>query len=521
MKTQKFIHLNTVKSLLMSSLIALFYSCSPQEEMLLNEQTNAEASLPLSSTLSDAFNSSNFYSSPSGNLPKLTFNGSTSASLNTFIKNASNDGGAVITIPKATYKWNDILLQSNVHLEIEAGTIIQPESNSTRRIFNLGGNSSNNSRIENVSIEGVGGRFTVDISDPAFTNNNLVAFRVGRVDNFKLFSFDIEDRRSSVASICLVYVGNTNETRPWATNGVIQGITQYNAHTGYGLVQCYSAENILFKNIICHGGVTLRLETDDKVMKEEIKFGAKEAGVDQIFASNVRCTNGISPLMFSPHFMKNGSVTVDRVVANGCAFAVRVEQGFVELFDVDYQFSTANNTERDKFKAFIESQFNLSNGQSATSGNPYKRNNGTQWAVRLSAAAINAPRNAYVSNQLGNLMAGEFATSYVSDITANYRNNGAKIKQAHLGYIPCSEWSRLLNPTTSLGMFNGFEYHGPSVALSVDNTNGTSNNGNYIIQLSGQQFSGFPSGHIQNIKNNTGKLCNNNVNSITTYVAEF
>ncbi|WP_068473176.1 glycoside hydrolase family protein [Saccharicrinis aurantiacus] len=507
------------KSLYLTLVAILALSCSNELEHPDQEESIYELKATSVPTI---YNNGHFYKGPSANINKVTFSGSTSAELNNLINTKSRSGGAIITITKGTYKWNNIQLKSNIHLQIDKDVIIKPETNSTSRIFNLGGNSTNNGRIENVSIVGNGGRFTVDISNANFTNKNITIVKLGRVDNFKLNNFTIIDRRSSVASIVLAYIGGTDEIKPWASNGVIQNINQTNSHTGYGLIQCYGGDNILFKGLSCRGGVTLRCETDDRTMKNEIKNGEKKGGISNIFAYNIKCTSGIAPLMFSPHFTTNGKVTMQKIEATGCAFAVRIEHGFIELFDEDNTYSTNNQSNGNLFKNFIESQFNLPSGVKATTGSAYKRNNGTQWAIRLSAAAINANRNTYVKKQLGNLIAGQFSNSNITDITATYKNNnGAKIKQSQLKYIPSNQWTKIKNPTTSLGMFNGFEYHGPSVALSIDATNGTSKDGNYIIRLNNQKFNNFPSSHIQNIKYNTAALSNNNPNTINTYNASF
>ncbi|WP_233268513.1 glycosyl hydrolase family 28-related protein [Cellulophaga sp. L1A9] len=60
--------------------------------------------------------------------------------LNNAIRNLSNNGG-VLTIPKGTYYFNKIRMRSNVHLEIEKGTVIFPTKGLTpaknHRIFDF------------------------------------------------------------------------------------------------------------------------------------------------------------------------------------------------------------------------------------------------------------------------------------------------------------------------------------------------------------------------------------------------
>ncbi|GJM64272.1 hypothetical protein [Persicobacter diffluens] len=469
----------------------------------------------------DIFETAHFFTAPTA-LDTVTFEGTSSADINNLMQQLSQNGGSVIRIPQGQYLWEDIILKSNIHLVFESGAVVKPERSTTRRIFNLGGDGGgDNGRIENVSIAALDERFTVDMNDAAYSNEKILVCRIGRINNFSISGFNIRDRRSAVASICLVFVGNTSERSPFPTNGAITDISQTNAHTGYGLIQCYSADHVLFRQLDCEGGVTLRMETDDRVMKDEIKFGEKEGGIHDIFAYDIKCSKGIGPVMFSPHFTTNGEVTIQKVEATACAFAVRVEHGFIEVFDEDSQFPTNDDANRELFKQFIENQFDLPAGVSATSGNPYKRNNGQQWAVRLSSEGSMASRNAYISAQLGNLQAGSFLTSSVRDIKAIYGSFGAKIKQNQLAYIPCDQWSKIKNPTTSLGMPNGFEYHGPSMALSINNTNGTAIGGNYAVFLYQESMEGFPANHLQHIKHDTPLQCTDAPNTITEYVASF
>ncbi|WP_010135628.1 hypothetical protein [Ochrovirga pacifica] len=470
-----------------------------------------------------------FYTTPSDAIKNNIFeypnsnnalgDGDDSATLRTEINKVNREGGGVLKIPAGYYYLNNIHLKSNVHLEFDSEAVILPAKDNTKRIFNFGMID----RIENVSISSTNNKpFKVDFTNPVFFNQNLSFIRIGRVDNFKLSDFIINDRRTSLASILISYVPETTETKPWSTNGVIENITQTNSHTGYGLIQGYAGQHLLFKNLECEGGITFRLETDDRAMKEEIKDGAKEGGVKDIFAYDLRGSKGLTTVMLSPHFTQNGQITIDKVQAKGSCFAVRIEHGFLELFDENRQFSTTNDTGRQNFINFIESQFDLPDGTPILEGNPYKRNNGTQWAVRISSEAANATRNAYVLGQLGSLNRGEFQDSNIIGVEAIYTNKTeAKIKQNHLQFLPCNQWSKVQNPT-NLGMQNGFEYHGPSLGLSVDHTNNSGTTGNYTVTIYNQTFTGFPSGHIQNIEYDTAPICNSNsFGTITQYQADF
>ena len=82
------------------------------------------------------------------------------------IDEVSAQGGGWIDIPTGKYKLAGIELKSNVHLRIDKGATLYPyEGNASVTIimFTMGGGAS---RIENTSIRGQGGAFTVKV--PAF-----------------------------------------------------------------------------------------------------------------------------------------------------------------------------------------------------------------------------------------------------------------------------------------------------------------------------------------------------------------
>ncbi len=501
-------------------ILILTVSCTEKLELeSIDNDVNTE--VKLANRIPTKFNPSRFYVNPT-ETTRVSFTGTTTSDLNRLINENSdeNGSGVIIEIPKSTYYWNKVVLKSNIHLEIAGGTKIIFDG--TRGgVFSIGG-SKNGNRLKNVSISGKNGvKFTVDISSPSLTNQNVNVLKIGRVDNFRFADMNIKDRRSSVNSIVLVHVPGAPERRPGPKSGIIENINQRGAHTGYGLVQTYNAQNVLFNNLSCEGGITLRMETDDKGMKDELKDNSRKGGIAQIFGYDIRNKNGLCAVMFSPHFVRNGKVTVEKVRSVGSAFTVRVEKGFLELFDKKNEY-TLDSIGRQKFINFVKEQFPGLNGP-VLSGNPYKRNNGRQWATRLSSEASIAPRNTYVLEQLGKFEPGSFDDSSVTDVAAIYRNTGsAKIKQAHLKFIPCDLWGNgIQNPVESLGMFNGFEYHGPSVSLSFDNTNGSTIGGHYNVTLADEKFRNFPGSSIQNITYNTNAVCNNKPASITKFTANF
>ncbi|SFW20707.1 glycosyl hydrolase family 28-related protein [Cellulophaga fucicola] len=484
------------KHVYLATIALLAIGCSKEAEEI-NDSEILEAPIEMRA------NATNFYTPPSRTVLANKVNLVTdygvnnrdanddTEKLNKAIKDQASSGGVVI-IPKGKYYFNKIRMRSNVHLEIEKETVIYPTKGLTparnHRIFDFA--SKTETKIENVSIIGKGGKFIVDVRGNS--SKNIIVADVGDVDNFKIANFSIKDEKTVFASILISFTGKPGNA--WPHNGIIENIDQTNAHTGYGLIQAYAADNILFNNLSCSGGVTLRLETDNLAMKT-----AKKGGVRKIFATNIINKNGLTPLMFSPHFMENGKVTVDGVTAIGCAYAVRVEHGFIEIFDKQ------NRASGDAFKNYIEGILGAGSVEIV-----YKRNNGRTWAARIandfSEKAYNHP-NATVNG----IKPGSFKNSTVKNVKVTYKNTGAKLKQAFLPYLPCSEWSKLCKPGPT-----GFEYNGPSLGVTIDNTKSNNSLGNYNVNVSTSSVQGFPNNYILNVKHNTAKLCNKGVGTINS-----
>ncbi|WP_435181673.1 Iota-carrageenase [Cellulophaga omnivescoria] len=485
-----------IKHVYVATMVVMLISCSKEIEEVENTQ-QAEVLTEVSAQ------ASNFYKPPTAAVLRNKVNLVTAYNvnnkdanddtekLNKAIKDISGSGGVII-LPKGKYYLNKVRMRSNVHLQIEKGSTIYPTKGLTpaknHRIFDFA--SKTEDKIKNVSITGKGGKFNVDVRGNS--SKNIIVADVGNVDNFKIANFSIKDEKTVFASILISFTNKAGNA--WPHNGIIENINQTNAHTGYGLIQAYAADNILFNNLCCTGGVTLRLETDNLAMKT-----AKKGGVRKIFATNIENKNGLTPVMFSPHFMENGKVTIDGVTAIGCAYAVRVEHGFIELFDKQ------NRASGEAYKNYIEGI--LGNGSVEV---VYKRNNGRTWAARI-ANDFNEKAYNHSNPAVNGIKPGKFANSTVKNVKVVYKNTGAKLKQAFLPYLPCPEWSKLCKPGPS-----GFEFNGPSLGVTIDNTKRDNSLGNYNVNVSTSNVQGFPSSHILHVKYNTAKKCNKGVGTINS-----
>lgn len=257
--------------------------------------------------------------------------------LQTALDDVSASGGGRIYIPKGTYVLSGITVPSNTHIEIEAGTVIRPVrvayKNANKRkaankkkklreasimIFDLGKRSE---KIENVSISGKNGSFSVELHD---YEPGIVVFGLGNVQNFQIANVSVKDALTKFSAITMGPGGSKSGERGLPTNGYVTNFTQIGSHYGYGIVQTQAAKNVFFENLHGVGGAVLRMETGVKGMNDD-QFG----GISNLIGKNISCKDGNAAVMISPHAMHNGVVAVDGIRSEGCGFAVRVGNGYV------------------------------------------------------------------------------------------------------------------------------------------------------------------------------------------------
>jgi hypothetical protein len=247
--------------------------------------------------------------------------GSDSETLQKAIDDVSNKGGGVVQIPAGTYSFKNIALKSDVHLEIDKGAVIQPAIDGDTKSFSIFNLGVDGDPVENISIRGTGGRYTVEL--PAY-EPGIRVFSFKQVRNFHVSNVNIIDHLTKFS--CFQFgTSATSKDGIWRpTQGTIAHANVTGAAYGYGLVQLQSAESVLFEDLSGTGGVTLRLETGEKKMNN-----SQIGGMDHIIGKNIACTDGNAAAMISPHSMENGVVQLDGIKSIGCGFGVRIESGFI------------------------------------------------------------------------------------------------------------------------------------------------------------------------------------------------
>ncbi|MEM6260677.1 MAG: hypothetical protein AAGI37_20710 [Planctomycetota bacterium] len=261
-----------------------------------------------------------------------------SSEMQAAIDGLSAEGGGRLILPKGVYRFSGIYMRSNVHLLVEAGTIIKPywPVDTKVVVFNLDAERPANRKaarqaerdyIENVSIRGLGGRFTIDYSDrsrKSSEGSRGVLVRMAR--NFLIADLDVQDNFTVFCGITLTASrSKAEDVSDWevsrATDGTIRNCRIFNASPGYGMVQLHGARRVHFEDLYAKGGVTLRLET-----------GAlnEHTAVHDITAKNIVGQDGRCAVMFGPHSAVNGKVTIENVKSIGCTYAVLIEYGSIK-----------------------------------------------------------------------------------------------------------------------------------------------------------------------------------------------
>ena len=256
-----------------------------------------------------------------------------SQKLQSAINDISKKGGGKLIVPKGTYVFYNVYMNSNVHLVVDKEAVFKPflgEKTKTN-MLNFGvpsdvfkSNGEKETYIENASIRASNGKFTVDYSDV----DPNVAWGIrfiscGQVKNFLISDFNVKDAFTTYCSVIFTpakYKGSRDWSVSRPTNGEIRNISIIDASPGYGLCQLHGAQSLYFEDLYAEGGVTLRLETG---------AGGDYVGVYDIQAKNIVNKDGKTTLLMGPHIAQNGRVLVDGIKAISTGYAVTMGDGFV------------------------------------------------------------------------------------------------------------------------------------------------------------------------------------------------
>ncbi|WP_109831764.1 T9SS type A sorting domain-containing protein [Reichenbachiella versicolor] len=279
-----------------------------------------------------------FYDDESRNIPssrKKTLTnmpGNDSGELQKLIDELNDLGGGIITIPKSgIWVFSEIELKSNIHLFIEKGAVIRPivtTNKNNHSLFKIG--TMNKSRIQDVSIRGVGGRFIIDMRNLA-KETRLTPFNVKGAKNFYVNNALVKDNVTIHAAMNVSLLRDQNQNWIAAQDGWVQNINITGAHGGYGAIQIRSGLHIHFRNIRATGGVALRIESDDVGANGSLNAPQNKARVSRISGYNITGVNGNAAVMLQPWGATNGWVDVEKINGISCMAAVRIDKAYVAI----------------------------------------------------------------------------------------------------------------------------------------------------------------------------------------------
>lgn len=245
------------------------------------------------------------------------------------IDDISAKGGGKLFIPAGSFYLANVYMKSNVHILVDSKAVLKLAWGNTKKnsscMFLFSTEEEDGSYIENCSIRGINGSYTVDYSFLEPGNKSGVRFIICRlVKNFLIADAVIKDNYTKFCGIIFVPASETGAdkweiSRP--TNGEIRNCSIFNADSGYGLCQLHGAQSLYFRKLYAKGGVTLRLESG---------AGGEYAGVYDIQAKNIQNENGRASVMMNPHTTHNGTVKIDSVWSKSSSVCLLIHKGFID-----------------------------------------------------------------------------------------------------------------------------------------------------------------------------------------------
>ncbi|MFR9582334.1 MAG: hypothetical protein SNG60_07860 [Rikenellaceae bacterium] len=256
----------------------------------------------------------------------------------------SDAGGGILEVPAGIYHISGVYMRSNVHILVDSDVVFKPymidptDEAESVIMFNFNYEkkvTSESNIVQNCSIRGVNGTYTVDYSDYGYPFS--MRFALARVvRNFLIADVKVLDNYNKHCAITFSPADAAGADK-WSisrpTDGEIRNISIDKANSGYGLCQLHGANRLYFENISGIGGVTLRLETGADV---------DYAGVFDIHARNIYNESGKAAAMTSPHTVCNGTVKLETVRSKSSSFAFFANSGFLDK-TVDDGDNTATN----------------------------------------------------------------------------------------------------------------------------------------------------------------------------------
>ena len=233
--------------------------------------------------------------------------------------------GEVVWVPEGVgaYRVYRVNIPSDTDMDVAAGAVIKFYGTNNGHTFAVQGPTAS-TFAQNIHIQGVGGSFTLDLSDAAAVSAG--GFDIDNVDGFSLKHMNCINNNSnpdttypSSRPSCIVpSPANTTQRADGTYNDprnlVFEDIHGYGGPYGFGLFQFTAGSNVQLTNISSEGGVAVRLENY-----------ANWAPMKNIIMNGVTCKDGHAAINFNPHGATHqGNIHIKNVTANSCESAVSI-----------------------------------------------------------------------------------------------------------------------------------------------------------------------------------------------------
>ena len=230
--------------------------------------------------------------------------------------------GGRVFLRNGRYYLAGVKLKSDVYLRFGRDVVI--ESRGARRgeesvVFTLA------SGISNVSVRGRSAEFPVRMVGPEIPTGldpilRYNAFRLNDVSNFEIANVKVYNGLTFFSTMSMAPEGRDLDGKV-PTGGTVENYNCLENPGGFGGIQVHACAGVLFNGISSDGGITLRLETGIESF----------AGITDVIARDIECTNGRSAISFSPHAVRSHNrIEIQGVRASGCGLAIEAHNGFVD-----------------------------------------------------------------------------------------------------------------------------------------------------------------------------------------------
>jgi len=231
--------------------------------------------------------------------------------------------GEIVYVPVGTYRLSGVNIPSNTTMQLESGAVLKKFSTANGPLLIEEG-PTDSTFAQNIHIEGVNGRFLMDLND---AGQETPAIRFSNVKNFSLRDANCKQNWDnhlqeppSSRRPCLSFkpanqTKRADGTYNAPTYGVIENATSMQSPYGWGLAQLTGGSHLDFINIASRGGVPLRLEN----------YSTGWTPMSDIYANGVTCTDGHDAIHMNPHGAKHpGPFEVHNVTVDSCESAISI-----------------------------------------------------------------------------------------------------------------------------------------------------------------------------------------------------